>query len=802
MFEMFTDSARRIIVFAKEEAEKLIQPYIDTEHILIGLFREKRGIAAEIFNRHKINTLNIIKDIRMSNEPGNIFMFKGSLPFSTMAKKALDYAVEEAKLLNHKYVNSEHILLGLLKERRGVAANMLNRLGLDIETVKDDIKKLSSNYDTDRDTTKTPTLDEFGRDLTSLAKKGKLDPVIGRSTEINRLVQILSRRQKNNAVLLGEPGVGKTAIVEGLASRMLEDDVPEFLKKKRLVSLELGALVAGTKYRGQFEERLKNLLREIESEKNIVIFIDEIHTIVGAGAAEGSIDAANMLKPALARGGLQCIGATTLSEYRKHFEKDGALERRFQKIIVNQPTEAQTIEILKGIRKYYENYHKVFITDKVIEEAVFLSDRYITDKFQPDKSIDVIDEACAKKKLTKSILPLDIRKLKSKIDTIRKSREESLSLNLYDNVEEYTKELDKTNKLYKNKVDLWQKDINSNWPTVEKSDIEDVVSIMTGIPTGKLKTDDKERVASIDKSLKSYVIGQDEAIDVVSKAIKRSFAGISNPNRPLGSFIFLGPTGVGKTEVAKRLAQIVFGSEEALIRIDMSEFMEKFNVSRLVGAPPGYVGYEEGGKLTEQVRRRPYSVVLFDEVEKAHPEVMNVLLQILDEGFVTDSLGHKVNFKNTIIILTSNIGTKEGTNEKILGFGNLKSNNKEIDYNLFRSAAEKELKNHFPPEFLNRLDNIVFFRPLNKDELSLIMDIQVAEINKRLEKIGKEVIIDKVTKDFLLSNDYPYRYGARPIKRILQNHIEDKLADILITDKMVKRKKFKTAVVGDEVVIK
>lgn len=802
MFEMFTDSARRIIVFAKEEAEKLIQPYIDTEHILIGLFREKRGIAAEIFNRHKINTLNIIKDIRMSNEPGNIFMFKGSLPFSTMAKKALDYAVEEAKLLNHKYVNSEHILLGLLKERRGVAANMLNRLGLDIETVKDDIKKLSSNYDTDRDTTKTPTLDEFGRDLTSLAKKGKLDPVIGRSTEINRLVQILSRRQKNNAVLLGEPGVGKTAIVEGLASRMLEDDVPEFLKKKRLVSLELGALVAGTKYRGQFEERLKNLLREIESEKNIVIFIDEIHTIVGAGAAEGSIDAANMLKPALARGGLQCIGATTLSEYRKHFEKDGALERRFQKIIVNQPTEAQTIEILKGIRKYYENYHKVFITDKVIEEAVFLSDRYITDKFQPDKSIDVIDEACAKKKLTKSILPLDIRKLKSKIDTIRKSREESLSLNLYDNVEEYTKELDKTNKLYKNKVDLWQKDINSNWPTVEKSDIEDVVSIMTGIPTGKLKTDDKERVASIDKNLKSYVIGQNEAIDVVSKAIKRSFAGISNPNRPLGSFIFLGPTGVGKTEVAKRLAQIVFGSEEALIRIDMSEFMEKFNVSRLVGAPPGYVGYEEGGKLTEQVRRRPYSVVLFDEVEKAHPEVMNVLLQILDEGFVTDSLGHKVNFKNTIIILTSNIGTKEGTNEKILGFGNLKSNNKEIDYNLFRSAAEKELKNHFPPEFLNRLDNIVFFRPLNKDELSLIMDIQVAEINKRLEKIGKEVIIDKVTKDFLLSNDYPYRYGARPIKRILQNHIEDKLADILITDKMVKRKKFKTAVVGDEVVIK
>lgn len=811
MFEMFTDSARRIIVFAKEEAEKLIQPFIDTEHILIGLFREKRGIAAELFSRYKINTLSIIKDIRMTNEPGNIFMFKGSLPFSPTAKKSLDFAVEEAKALNNKFVNSEHILLGLLRDRRSVAGSILARAGLDIESVRNDIKKISANNDGSSDvSSKTPVLDEFGRDLTLLAKKGKLDPVIGRNNEIDRLIQILSRRQKNNAVLLGEPGVGKTAIVEGLANRILGDDVPEFLKKKRIVSLELGALVAGTKYRGQFEERLKNLLKEIEAEKNVIIFIDEIHTMVGAGAAEGSIDAANMLKPALARGGLQCIGATTLSEYRKYFEKDGALERRFQQIIVNQPSENQTVEILKGIRKYYEDYHKVFLPDSVIEDAVYLSDRYITDKFQPDKSIDVIDEACAKKKLTKSILPVDIRKLKSKIGVIRKKRDTLLPLknvNTYDDtdekIEEYTKELDKISKLYKTKVNLWQEDINSNWPTVEQSDIEEVVSIMTGIPTGKLKTDDREKIATIDTYLKQFVIGQDEAIELVSKAIKRSYAGISNPQRPLGSFIFLGPTGVGKTEVAKRLSQMVFGTEDALIRIDMSEFMEKFNVSRLVGAPPGYVGYEEGGKLTEQVRRRPYSVVLFDEVEKAHPEVMNVLLQILDEGYVTDSLGHKVNFKNTIVILTSNIGTKKGTNDKILGFGNDKvSNSNNIDYNVFKSAAEKELKSHFSPEFLNRLDNVVYFRPLNKSELSVIMDIQVAEINKRLEKIGKEVVIDEATKDFLLSNDYPYQYGARPIKRILQNHIEDKLADILISEKMVKRRKFKASIIGDEVVIK
>ena len=802
MFEMFTDSARRVIVMAKEEAEKQVQPYIDTEHILIGLLHEKRGIVAEIFNRHKINTANIIKDIRSSNEPGNIFMFKGGLPFSSAAKKTLDYALEEAASLNSKYVNTEHILLGIARDKRGKAFTVLSRLGLDIDMLRTDvIEMMSSTAGRESHLSKTPLLDEFGRDLTALAKKGRIDSVIGRHREINRLMQILSRRQKNNAVLLGDPGVGKTAIVEGLASCMLGDDVPEFLKDKRLISIELGALVAGTKYRGQFEERLKNLLKEIEASKNIIIFIDEIHTIVGAGAAEGSIDAANMLKPALARGGIQCIGATTVSEYRKHFEKDGALDRRFQTIIVEQPNQEETVAILKGIRKYYENFHKVFIPDSVIEEAVFLADRYITDKYQPDKSIDIIDEACAKKRLQRAIVPGELKKLKLRLGGIKAEREKYIPLKDYDNIEKYTKELDKVKETYKTKVALWQEDIDTNWPALDKEDVAEVVSLITGVPTSKLNSDDKARVASVDKELKKYIIGQHEAIDAVSKAIKRSFAGISNPYKPLGSFLFLGPTGVGKTEVAKRLAQIVFGTEDALIRIDMSEFMEKFNVSRLVGAPPGYVGYEEGGKLTEQVRRRPYSVVLFDEIEKAHPDVMNVLLQILDEGFVTDSLGHKVNFKNTVVILTSNIGTKEGTNEKNMGFGSGNAKNG-LDYSKFRNAAEKELKNHFPPEFLNRLDNIVYFHPLSTKELGDIMDIQVAQINERLKKVAKSIVIDETTKEFLLSNNYPFRYGARPIKRILQNHIEDKLADILLNDKLARRKILKTAVVNNEVVIK
>ena len=801
MFDNLSNRAMQVLAHAKEEADKLAQPVIDTEHILLGLFIEKTGIAATIFMKRNINISSIVMKIRRSSDMSDIFALKGNLNYSPLVTKVLEYAAEEADTFGKEMVDTEHLLLGLVRETEGKASAILSRIGFDVESLRNDIKIYYKKGSSDKENSETPVLDEFGRDLTALARDGKLDPVVGRQDEIIRLLQILGRRQKNNAVLIGEPGIGKTAIVEGLAKRMLDEDIPVFLRDKRIVSLEMGALVAGTKYRGQFEERMKKLLKEIETAKNIVLFIDEIHTLVGAGAAEGSIDAASMLKPALARGGVQCIGATTLAEYRKHFEKDGALVRRFQTIIVQPPTEKQTVAIIKGIKKYYEEYHKVLIPDEVAEEVVSLTDRYITDKFQPDKSIDVIDEACSKRKINKNMLPKNLEKLKHRINSASSEREKYIPYNEYDKIEQFTKEINKLDALYKAKINSWNKDINETYQSLTSDDVAEVVSIMTGIPAKKLQSDDKARVAGIASEIKKYVIGQDEAVDSVAKSIKRSFAGITNPDKPLGSFIFLGPTGVGKTEVAKRLAEIVFGSRDALIRIDMSEYMEKFNVSRLVGAPPGYVGYEEGGKLTEQVRRRPYSVVLFDEVEKAHPDVMNILLQILDEGFVTDSLGHKVNFKNTIIILTSNIGTKEGTDDKSLGFGGMK-NAGTLDHSRFKSAAEKELKMRFAPEFLNRLDNIIYFKPLGLEELKVIFDIQLAEINKRLAPSGKKISISDDVKEYLLTNNYPYMYGARPVKRILQSHIEDKLADILINDTSPKRKVFKAVVKNNEVLIK
>lgn len=801
MFDNLSNRAMQVLAHAKEEADKLAQPVIDTEHILLGLFIEKTGIAATIFMKRNINISSIVMKIRRSSDMSDIFALKGNLNYSPLVTKVLEYAAEEANTFGKEIVDTEHLLLGLVRETEGKASAILSRIGFDVESLRNDIKIYYKKGSSDKENSETPVLDEFGRDLTALARDGKLDPVVGRQDEIIRLLQILGRRQKNNAVLIGEPGIGKTAIVEGLAKRMLDEDIPVFLRDKRIVSLEIGALVAGTKYRGQFEERMKKLLKEIETAKNIVLFIDEIHTLVGAGAAEGSIDAASMLKPALARGGVQCIGATTLAEYRKHFEKDGALVRRFQTIIVQPPTEKQTVAIIKGIKKYYEEYHKVLIPDEVAEEVVSLTDRYITDKFQPDKSIDVIDEACSKRKINKNMLPKNLEKLKHRINSASSEREKYIPYNEYDKIEQFTKEINKLDALYKAKINSWNKDINETYQSLTSDDVAEVVSIMTGIPAKKLQSDDKARVAGIASEIKKYVIGQDEAVDSVAKSIKRSFAGITNPDKPLGSFIFLGPTGVGKTEVAKRLAEIVFGSRDALIRIDMSEYMEKFNVSRLVGAPPGYVGYEEGGKLTEQVRRRPYSVVLFDEVEKAHPDVMNILLQILDEGFVTDSLGHKVNFKNTIIILTSNIGTKEGTDDKSLGFGGMK-NAGTLDHSRFKSAAEKELKMRFAPEFLNRLDNIIYFKPLGLEELKVIFDIQLAEINKRLAPSGKKISISDDVKEYLLTNNYPYMYGARPVKRILQSHIEDKLADILINDTSPKRKVFKAVVKNNEVLIK
>lgn len=797
MFEQLTERARRVILYSREEAERLMQPYIETEHILLGLLKERSGVAAEIFAAHRINVPNLIKELRgLSSESGEM-VFKGSVPFSLLAKRVLEYTIEEAKLFDQKFVNTEHILLGLMRERRGKAYTILTKLNFDYASVKEEIRLHVKG--TQRGSSNTPTLDEFGVDMTRAATEGKLDPIVGRDQEVERLVRILSRRMKNNAILMGEPGVGKTAIVEALAQRIAKGDVPETLRKKRLVSIELGGLVAGTKYRGQFEERMKTLLKEIEANRDVVIFIDEIHTIVGAGAAEGSIDASNMLKPALARGIFQCIGATTLGEYRKNIEKDGALERRFQTILVQQPTMDETRLILKGVRKNYEDFHKVLIPDSVIDETVELTERYISYKFQPDKSIDVIDEACSKVKIENRVLPTEIVELKERIGALKGHRDNIVNERDLEQYDTYSFELERLGELYKQKVDVWEGELESNWPTLNIEDVSTVVSEIAKVPVYRLRQDDKERLMQLEFDLNKHIIGQTEAIDKVYKTMRRSFAGMSNPARPLGSFIFLGPTGVGKTEVAKRLAQSLFGTQESLIRIDMSEFGEKFNVSRLIGAPPGYVGYDEGGKLTEQVRRKPYSVVLFDEVEKAHPDVMHILLQILDDGFITDSLGHRVSFKNAVIILTSNLGMKEASMDKTMGFGG--EVNRRADGQKIQSSAERALKRHFTPEFLNRVDNIIYFNTLSMDELKQIFDLQLEELNERLGKQGKNITVSDEAKEMLLSKDYSLEYGARPLRRLIQNYVEDQISEKLISGSFERRKRLKLVVKDGEVAV-
>ena len=791
MFEMFTDRSRRVILHSREEAEKLMQPYIDTEHILLGLLKEKAGIISDIFTKKGINVSLLIKDIKNLSEAKQNPLIKGSLPFGPLARRALEFSMEECRFLGGKYVNPEHLLLGLLREERGKACAILKRLGFELNVMRDEIKMISKSQNK-ASKSSTPTIDEFGKDLTELARKQQLDPVIGRVTEIDRLIQILCRRIKNNAILIGEPGVGKTAIVEGLAQKMISDDIPELLKNKRLISLDLGVLVAGTKYRGQFEERMKNIIKEIENDQNIIIFIDEIHTIVGAGAAEGSIDASNMLKPALSRGTIQCIGATTLSEYRKHFEKDGALDRRFQTVKVNQPSEDETVEILQGLKRHYEDFHRVLIPDEVIKETVYLTERYATNRYQPDKSIDVIDEASSKLKLQHNTIPEEIIELSRSIESLKTKMQDYVSVGKFNSSDSCLNKIQKLGEIKKSKYSEWKKQISDEWPTLSLDDVMNVISASTGIPVQKLSTDEMEKIANIDKKLKEVIVGQDEPIIEASKSIKRNFAGLGNPDKPIGSFIFLGPTGVGKTELAKRIAEHIFGSTNALIRIDMSEFMDKFNVSKLVGAPPGYVGYDEGGTLSEKVRRQPYSVVLFDEIEKAHPEVLNILLQILDEGMLTDSSGNNINFKNTIIILTSNLGTKLSLTTKSMGFKSDNNIDNEIDYSRFKDNAFKELKDKFSPEFLNRLDNIIVFKPLGKKELFKIIDLQLEEINKRLSKLNKKLhIVDDNVKEFLLSGDYNYLYGARPIKRLMQQHIEDPLSELFINGKFKNRKNIK-----------
>jgi len=786
----FSDRAQKVILIAQEEAKRLNHDYVGTEHILLGLVSIGEGLAVQILINLGVDLRKIKSEIEKIVPPGDNVIVLGEIPFSPRAKKVLEYAVDEANAMGHIYVGTEHILLGLLREKEGVAARVLEYLGVTYEDVQEEIFALLGEIESPQHflkprkiakhhKPKTPTLDEFSRDLTQLAKEGQLDPIIGREAEIERVIQILSRRTKNNPVLIGDPGVGKTAIVEGLAQKIVAGDVPEVLQNKRVVMLDLGAVIAGTKYRGEFEQRLKNIVEEIRRSKNsIILFIDELHTVIGAGAAEGAVDASNMLKPALARGELQCVGATTMDEYRKYIEKDPALERRFQAVIVEPPTVEQTIEILEGIKDRYEAYHKVKYTHEALVAAAELSDRYITDRFLPDKAIDLIDEAGSRLRLKMTQIPEDIKEKMEELQKIIKAKEEASQQQDFEQAAKYRAKEMVLKKQIEEMKKQWKQKRDSIIPEVTADDIAYIVSKWTWIPVTRLTQQETKKLLNIEEELHKRIIGQDEAVKAVANAIRRSRTGIKDPKRPIGSFIFLGPTGVGKTELARALAEFLFGNEDALIRIDMSEYMEKFNVSKLIGAPPGYVGYEEGGILTEKIRKRPYSVVLLDEIEKAHPDVFNILLQIMDNGVITDSLGHKVSFKNAVIIMTSNIGAKLISKGKSIGF--VQSEDKENEYKNMKELLMDELKKVFNPEFLNRIDEIVVFKPLTKEEMSKILDLLLSRLQERLLKKNIEIVVDEEVKKFLLEKGFDEYYGARPLQRVLQKYIEDAIAEEIL----------------------
>lgn len=804
MYERFTDRARKVMQLANQEAQRFNHEYIGTEHVLLGLIKEGSGVAANVLKNLDIDLRKIRMEVEKLVQSGPDMVTMGKLPQTPRAKKVIEYSMEEARNLNHNYVGTEHILLGLLREQEGVAAQVLLNLGLKLEDVREEVLNLlghgmeneggeragmggratagagagaGAESATKGGKSKTPALDSFGRDLTELARQGKLDPVIGREKEIERAIQILCRRTKNNPVLLGEAGVGKTAIVEGFAQRVIDGNVPELLADRRIVVLDLAMMVAGTKYRGQFEERIKAVMNEVRRAKNTILFIDELHTLVGAGGAEGAIDASNVLKPALARGEIQCIGATTLDEYRKYIEKDSALDRRFQIIMVEPATKAEAVEILKGLRDRYEAHHRVQITDGALLSAVELSSRYITGRCLPDKAIDVIDEAGARVRLKAMTKPPDLKEIDDEVERLNKEKEEAVANQDFEKAAALRDQADKLKKKKQSMTRDWRDKSREADGVVDEEVVAEVVSKMTGIPLTRMSTEDTKRLMEMEGELHNRVIGQNEALKSISKAVRRSRSGLKDPKRPIGCFVFAGPTGVGKTLLAKALAQFMFGDAEALIQIDMSEYMEKHNVSRLIGAPPGYVGFEEGGQLTEKIRRRPYSVVLLDEIEKAHPDVFNMLLQVMEEGRLTDSFGRNVDFRNAILIMTTNAGADAIKNESSFGF---QKPDGDASYDSMKSRVNERIEKVFRPEFLNRLDDVIVFHHLTIEDLKQVIDIELSKVRERLEDRGLKLELTEEAKNFLIKKGSDTDFGARPLRRALENYIEDPVSEELL----------------------
>jgi len=805
-FEKFSERARRVLTSAQEEAQTLNHNYIGTEHILLGLIREEEGVAARVLNNLGISLSKVRSAVEYIIGRGEKSS-AGEIGLTPRAKRVIELAIDEARHLSHNYIGTEHLLLGLLHEGEGIAAGVLESFNINLEQARSETTRVLSQgisrAKLARGTTRTPLLDQLGIDLTGAARAGKLDPVIGRLKEIERVIQILSRRTKNNPALIGEPGVGKTAIVEGLAHRIASGDVPETLEGRRLITLDMAGVVAGTKYRGEFEERLKKIVEEIKTSGNCVLFVDEFHTIVGAGAAEGAVDAASILKPSLARGELQCIGATTLDDYRKHVERDAALERRFQPVLVEEPSVDQTLDILRGVKERYEEHHKLTISDEAMNSAATLAARYIPDRFLPDKAIDLIDEASSRVRIRHRALPVTLKEAKQSADSLRKDKETAMANQQYDLAAEKREQELKIEEKIKGQEEEWQAEMEQEKPVVTAEDISEVVSMWTGIPVVQLSGDETSRLLQMEEVLHKRIIGQDEAINTVAKAVRRARAGLKDPRHPIGNFVFLGPTGVGKTELVKALAEFMFGSEDALIRLDMSEYQERHTVSRLVGAPPGYIGYDEGGQLTEAVRRKSYCCILLDEIEKAHPDVFNILLQIFDDGHLTDAKGRRVDFRNSIIVMTSNIGAETIMKGSAIGFASRtdEAKTQQVDYERMKDKLLGELKKTFRPEFLNRIDSVIVFHALTKEHIRQIVELMLAMVSQQLGEKGVKLEVTDAAKDFLGEKGYDEVFGARPLRRVIQEMVEDKLSDNLLRGQF---RSGDTAVVdleGEEIVV-